>query len=507
MTRKGLKIAALIGVIMAVALGASVVTAGTKTKAELPEYLGSQACLGCHSDKFVSWEGTGHATSMRQVINASDLPGDPSLASPELKAELDKADFVWHDRRFLAQDPATGELKYLSVTWDSAKQEYVSYKPSSTPWSQNCGGCHSGAVNEGIVTVTHEAGIGCEACHGPGRDHILGRGDRSKITASTMASETCAQCHSGYNQLPDSTRWAKGYRPGVAIEEFEGFAGRAYTPGEAPVFLDDDNHLEQYPQWKASGHANATNLLIARGPTYLARQECIYCHSANAGFLIADGVKFEPEKHLVNDGVTCVSCHVSHGSENEASLKMEPQALCLSCHSVARGGEPVAQIGTTRAPHSPQGDMLQGISAIGVSPTKGAHSGVGCIDCHMSEGNHMMKVIKPSDAMATENRVDSCTACHKGSSAVSRDIYLSLWQETIQARLASLQADVTKIEAALKANPNVLGSNKAAFENARANFWYVQKDNSNGAHNFEYAIKILSQTQAEMTTIKAALPR
>ncbi|HYF95394.1 MAG TPA: ammonia-forming cytochrome c nitrite reductase subunit c552 [Symbiobacteriaceae bacterium] len=507
MTRKALKIAALIAVIVVAALGAGVVMAGTQSKGQLPEYLGSQTCIGCHSDKFLAWEGSAHSVSMVQVMSAADLPADPSTAPADLKAELDKADFMWHDRRFLAQDSATGELKYLNVSWDATKNEYVAYKGGGV-WSQSCGGCHSGAVNQGVVATGVEAGIGCESCHGPGRDHVLGRGDRSKISASAASSETCAQCHSGYNQVADSTRWAKGYRPGMKIEEFAGFAFKEYTPGQAPRFLDDDNHLEQYPQWKASGHANATNLLIARGPTYLARQECIYCHSTSAGSQIADGVKFDPATDLVNDGVSCAACHDPHGSTNQASLKMEPQALCLSCHSVARGGTPVAQIGTTRAPHSPQGDMLEGNLAIGVAPTKGAHSGLKCVDCHMSEGNHMMQVIKPSDAMATEKRVDSCTACHTNSSAESRDVYLTMWDESISTKLAKLKADVALIDAALAKNPTALADDvKAEYINARANFWYVEKDNSGGAHNFEYATKILKSADQAMTRVKAALPQ
>lgn len=505
MKHKLVRIAVVIGVLVAAALGASVVTAGTQSR-QLPEYVGSQACLGCHADQYVNWEGTLHATSFMELIGPQDFPGDPATAPPELKAELEKADFMWHDRRFLAQDPATGELKYLNVGWDAAKQVYVPYKGGGV-WSQNCGGCHSGSVNAGVVKTQVESGIGCESCHGPGRDHILGKGRLSLISDAVNPSESCAQCHSGYNQIAGSARWAQGYRPGIALEEFSGFQAKEYASTDAPPFLNDDNHLQQYPQWKASAHAGATQLLIDRGPTYLARQECIACHSTSAGRLIEKGMTYDPAKHLVNDGVGCASCHASHGSEHTASLKMEPQALCLSCHSVGRGDPSVTQIGTTRAPHSPQGDMLQGISAIGVAPTKGPHSEVTCVQCHMSEGNHMMKVITPAAAMATEGRVDTCTACHTNSSAESRDLYLTMWQENVTGRLERIKADVAVIDAALKADPNVLGTRKAAYENARANFWYVQKDNSKGAHNFEYALKILSQAQSEISNIKAALPK
>ncbi len=503
MTRsKILKIATLFGLIIMAAVAATAVTAKTPSTAQMPEYVGSQTCVGCHAEKVAAWENSLHHTSFQLLDNPDAFPGDIKTVPAELKAELDKADYVWRGKRFLAQDHATGELRYLNVQFNTTTKQYETYKGGSA-WSQTCGGCHSTAVNSQTHASTFQAGISCESCHGPGRDHVLGKGDPSKIVNSTEPSKTCAQCHSGDNTIQGSTRFAKGYRPGTAIEDFEGFEPPVYEPGSEPPHMED-HHMQQYPQWKASGHANATNLLIEHGPTYPARAECIKCHSTSAGFDIAEGKTWNPDTMLVNDGVSCAACHDSHGSEFQASLKMEPQALCVSCHSVGRGNPAPVKIGTTRAPHSPQADVLAGTGALGVPDTKGAHTGVGCIDCHMSEGNHMMKVIKPE--LATDKRKDSCTACHQGSSSESRGVYLEMWQETITKRLDAITADVAVVDAALKANPDALTEGlKTQYTNARANYWMIQKDNSKGAHNFEYAIKILSKVQADMASVKANL--
>lgn len=501
MTRKPFKIAVLLGVVSLLgALTASAVTANSVAKEKMPEYVGSQACLGCHADQHVAWQDSLHHTSFEETDSPDAFPGDLTTAPAELKAELDKADYIWRGKRFLAQDPATGEIKYLNVQFNTSTKAYEPYKGGGV-WSQSCGGCHSGAVNAQVHTTMIEPGISCESCHGPGRDHILGKGDRSKIVVTTEASKTCAQCHSGDNTIKGAARNAQGYKPGIPIEEFAGFKATEYDPNQAPPFLNDDNHLQEYPQWRASAHAGATQLLIDREET---RERCFNCHSASAGIQIKKGIPFVKEEHLVNDGVSCVACHTSHGSEFTAQLKMEPQALCVSCHNV--GTNETKTIGTTRPPHAPQADMLQGTGAINVAPTKGAHTGITCIECHMSEGNHMMKVVKPADAIGVKDRVDSCTACHKDSSPESRGAYLELWQGNVTSRMTRLKADVELIDARLKANPEALTAEvKAQYEKSRANYWMVMKDNSKGAHNFEYTTKILTQTQAEMTKIKAGL--
>lgn len=500
MTRRAYKLAALIGLLVLVALTASAVTARTPSRSEMPEYVTSQACLGCHVDEYLMWENSLHQTSFVKLTGPASYPADPSLAPDDLKAELEKADFMWHGQRFLLQDPVTGEFKYLNVTWNKATQAYEAYNGNRFWSTTSCGGCHSGAVNSATHYTQVQPGIGCESCHGPGRDHILGRGDISKIVATTDASASCAQCHSGFNQAPNSVRWAVGYRPGTKLEEFSGFVAQVFDPAAPPPVKTSTYHLQQYPQWKASKHATAQfDYLWGRGET---RERCWNCHSTAVG-LVEYGDKFDYTKHAKNDGVTCVACHAPHGSEFTASLRMEPQALCVSCHNV--GTSETTLIGLVRAPHAPQADMLQGTGAHNVAPTTGAHTGITCIECHMTEGNHMMKVIKPGDVLGTA-RVDSCTKCHTNSSADSRGIYMDLWKQAVETRMAALTADVEKIEAALKANPNALSAEaKTQFEKARANYWYVKKDNSKGAHNFEYTIKILVSAQNDMTKVRAVL--
>src|SRR5512139_2194818 len=60
----------------------------------IPEYIGSQACLGCHAEKFSRWKSSSHAKMVVPIINASELPLDISRAPEKLQAELRKASFM-----------------------------------------------------------------------------------------------------------------------------------------------------------------------------------------------------------------------------------------------------------------------------------------------------------------------------------------------------------------------------------------------------------------------------
>lgn len=498
MTRKPLKVALMLGLAILLVLTAGAVMAGAKgSKTALPEYVGSQACLGCHVDEYLKWEPSDHANMVKPLRLASDFPGDPNLASAELRAELDKATWMLADHRFLGKDPVTHELKFLNVQWNRTTKQYVKFNGGAN-WDKSCSGCHVTGWREDYTYA--EAGIGCEACHGPGREHILGKGDISKIAANTDVV-TCAQCHTGWGNTPAGTRWPIGYRPGEGMPlTTSGFTWLSWLPTD-PVPARRSPGLRQYAEWAASGHAKAVTSLETNSH---ASDRCYQCHSAEFILEGEKGRAFSVKDHKVYDGITCVACHDPHNSEHSYQLRKDEQSLCISCHTsgLAEGG--TYATGAT-ARHAMK-EMLYGYGAIGVTPTKGAHSDAKCVDCHMSEANHMMKLIYPSDVFDTPNRKDSCTACHTSSTPFSRDVYLKLWQSSIGDRLTAAAADISMIEARLAVSPNALSAElKDLFRATKTNYTFVNNDKSQGAHNFEYAIKIMSKAGTDLAKIKAGL--
>jgi len=502
MNRKVLKVALIAVIALLVAMTASVVVASSKAKGELPEYVGSQACLGCHADKYMVWESSHHANMLVQVMKPTDLPGDMTTTTPEFQEELLKADWIVSGQRFLARDPATGELKYLNVEWNDAQQKYVAYKGGSN-WNTSCAGCHATGYDKTTARFA-DAGIGCESCHGPGRDHILGKGDVSQIV-KTNDVQVCGSCHNGQGNMPDGTRWPVGYRPGGDMTA-NGFKYLKVTPEQSALQFEG-KHMRQMAQWEISAHANAANSLASSGH---ASATCYKCHSSDAVVNAA----FDPKAHEKVNGITCVACHDPHGGSIVGQLRQEPQALCESCHngSIPEGG--TLKAGATA--HHPMKEMLSGYGAIGIAPTKGAHSGasfdgepITCLDCHFAASNHDFKVVRPGEAVKLNMPgKDSCTRCHERSSSESRGVFLDMMQENVAMKLEALKADVATIDAALKANPSALSAElKAKYDAAKTNYTFVDADGSHGAHNFEYSIKIIADAQKTMSAVKAALPK
>jgi hypothetical protein len=70
----------------------------------------------------------------------------------------------------------------------------------------------------------------------------------------------------------------------------------------------------------------------------------------------------------------------------------------------------------------------------------------------------------------------------------------------------ALQEDVKAIGAALKEKPDLLNAElKTKFGNVRNNLFVLTRDGSRGAHNFEYATKIMNEAGKDLGEVKAVI--
>lgn len=457
---------------------------------KIPEYIGSRACLGCHAEKFIQWRPSDHANMVVPLINSSDLPLDISKAPANLQPELRKAAYMVANSMFIARDPATEHYKTIGVTYDKVKKVYAASN-FSLDWSTQCAGCHTTNMNTPNLTWG-EAGIGCEACHGPGRDHALAKGDKTKITSSKDA-DICGQCHGGNDVktggklMADGTKWIVGYRPGMKLAEMKDVQLTPVDPKKTPPDSDiTANHLRNYNMWAASGHSKALGLIVN---SKFANADCYGCHSAEGFAAKLKGAKVNISEKAGFSTVTCVACHDPHNSENPHQLVTAPEKLCVSCHS-----------------QGPQDAIVKGTAFKGIEETKGAHSEFDCIQCHMTEANHLMKVIRPDAADLAERRADTCTSCHKEGSKRERAAQLQEWQALFTKTMDSLQADLKTISAAMKEKPDVFTEDvKTGVNNARNNLMMLTRDKSKGAHNYEYAKKAMNRAGNDLEAAKAAM--
>ncbi len=137
---------------------------------------------------------------------------------------------------------------------------------------------------------------GCEACHGPGGQHVSG--NRKSIVSwgvisSSQKSTICLQCHAG---KVESKQWQGGPH-----------AGKDVTCSDCHEVHD----------------ATKQEKLLRQPENDL----CLQCHSN-----IKKAAEAKTHHPLPEDVLTCTSCHNPHGTQN-AKLLIEPKSkLCATCH-------------------------------------------------------------------------------------------------------------------------------------------------------------------------------
>ncbi|MFQ5595342.1 MAG: multiheme c-type cytochrome, partial [Anaerolineae bacterium] len=491
-------------------------------------YAGADSCVGCHSYKdntpevTLHFDETLHPWKLRPKDEANILADwtvgedvrTTVIGGEERAFTLDDVDYVigasgrgWKQRFVKEID---GVWRILPAQWNLATEEWVPYHPDthSSPWTGRdykvlCSGCHNTGVNiddpemnGGLGFV--DFGVTCEGCHGAGRDHVLGMGDKTKITKS-VSSEVCASCHvrgktkEGLHDVRYG--WPEGYVPGsepgsgTALEDvydLDWSTGKWWydNPEDAEDPGHASGHHQQYMEWDMSAHANALDDLVASGH---ASEHCLGCHS--------EDYRRDPENVTVDTAeftIECVTCHVTHdpGAEGTSQLHMSQYETCVQCHTggLEEGGKFTA--GSTV--HHPMQEMFEGVGALGVDtdiPSRhfANESGPVCSSCHLAKtaksavwtmdgdrvvkgdiSSHLLKPALPGDVQAGEP--DSCGQCHSGNMQGIIDTR----QADIKSRIADVEARLANLDAA-----KGLPVRDAAY----TDLTLVESEGSSGIHN------------------------
>jgi predicted CXXCH cytochrome family protein len=254
-------------------------------------------------------------------------------------------------------------------------------------------------------------------------------------------------------------------------------------PDHAPFQSCQACHAEKLSMWEASNHPKAIGLISIINP---AATECGSCHASKslASAQPASAAVAAPKESYHK--VSCLACHARQKSENDHRLVMAPEKLCDLCHT--------------------QRTIFLGKGAKGIEDSRNFHSGVPCVSCHMTEGNHRMKVLRPDDAGLTEKRLDTCTACHKDNNREARVEQIQEWQSTYAENMNPLLADIKAIEEKLKTKPDLLSADlKSKFDDVKANLSILEKDGSRGFHNFVFSLEVTSLAADALKEIKASV--
>ena len=262
-----------------------------------------------------------------------------------------------------------------------AKSSQAAATPGDYVGQETCATCHD-EVAKGFSSNAHsklaemhgKTGVTCEGCHGPGKAHVDGGGDITKIfnPAKATAKEVdakCLSCHQG--QHANFERTAHGQN------------------NVSCVSCHSVHHGE-----------DKERLLKVAEPKL-----CFQCHTDTKS-------QFNmPFHHKVEEGLLkCSDCHDPHGTFDKKNLRASSQmdAVCTKCHSETAGPfvyeHDVVRTEGCTACHFPHG---------GPNPRLLSRANVNtlCLQCHSPSAN--FTTAQPSGPAHNQAaQYQSCTICH-----------------------------------------------------------------------------------------------
>jgi ssDNA-binding Zn-finger/Zn-ribbon topoisomerase 1 len=301
------------------ALAVALLLVYARAEAQQPGYVGSSKCAQCHGAKYESYRQTWHSRILRPATDETVL-GDFDSTDPDLSFSLDDVVYVvggQFSQRYLTD--VDGQLYVLPAQWDVNSREWVAYHPDDwqeRPYAKHCAGCHTTGF-EAASGEWVEEGVQCEACHGPGLDHVALAGDRSHIVNPanlTFDEQTaiCGQCHLRGHDPTGQHDFPTDYRPGGPLTLDEAFIPTT----ETDAFFPDGSskrHHQEYLDWQLSPHASGVACVFchvshSRGETehqtrFVGNHRCVICHEEKKD--LALHISYHPLGEMV-----CTDCHM-----------------------------------------------------------------------------------------------------------------------------------------------------------------------------------------------------
>ena len=392
-------------------------------------FVGTTVCAKCHSNETKLWHGSHHKLAMQEASAATVL-GDfhdtqfKNLGitstffrkGSEFWVRTDGPDGALHDyevkftfgvyplQQYLIEMPG-GRLQALGIAWDSRSanegggrwfflypgQKITHNNPLhwtgiDQNWNYMCADCHSTNLRKNydartrtFSTTYSEIDVACEACHGPGSNHV--------VWATKRNGRRSLDSSEGLLIALDERRNVKWY----------------VNPGSNEVLRSTPRQTEREIQMCARCHSRRGQI----HEDYVHGQEVGDDYRVSflePSLYFPDGqVKGEDyeygsfvQSRMFHEGVTCSDCHEPHSLKPRA----KGNSLCLQCHSSENYDSPKHHF------------------------HKANSTGAQCVNCHMPtrmymvidlRRDHSLRVPRPDQSLELDVP-NACTGCHKDKS-------------------------------------------------------------------------------------------
>ncbi|WP_067582919.1 multiheme c-type cytochrome [Endozoicomonas ascidiicola] len=403
-------------------------------------FVGSDACMNCHQSEYQAWLGSDHQKAMQ---HANKLTVQGNFANKrfqynefqyQFQTEGDLFVIVADDQNGKAAryevlytfgvDPlqqylvetGNGRLQALPVAWDTRPSEQggqrwfhiypdenLDYTDSlhwtglNQNWNYMCADCHSTNLqknydteSEQFKTTWSEISVGCEACHGPGAEHI--QWSNNPQTLQTDDSKGLSI------QFLPSSLWAKTLT-NLTTEQLD---SRQLSQKSQELEVCARCHSRRTPvsetDYSNFDFGNHFNLSLLTPELYHVDGQIKDEVFEHGSFL---------QSKMYDRGVTCSNCHDPHSQK----LKLPKAQVCSQCHD--------SRVYDTQK------------HTLHPSPTTGSHvittiisKQPDCLDCHMPARNfmvidgrrdHSFRIPRPDLTVAIDTP-NACQNCHSEQS-------------------------------------------------------------------------------------------
>ncbi|WP_406660579.1 multiheme c-type cytochrome [Methanolobus sp. ZRKC3] len=283
-------------------------------------YIGAEECKICHQEIYGDWETSGHKYKIMTSEEALDIR--PDLPMPEGYTKDDILYVIggwgWKSRYMNNEGyiiTKTGENLEIngSNQYNLETDEWVDYHAGEL-LEYDCQKCHTTGASydertedlPGIDGSWEFRGIQCEACHGPGSEHVEQKGIGGVAINVDGSASFCGQCHrrgAEDDKIPASGAFAQHH------EEYQELLASGNMSTLNCVVCHDPHKPV---------HVGATNQIEKLGIT----THCDDCHSAVA--------EIYEESIMGVVGVECVECHMPKSAKSAVSTS--PYMADVSSH-------------------------------------------------------------------------------------------------------------------------------------------------------------------------------